>query len=73
MPKRSTPLRSSGFALFFDFSALDVATVAHEVFHLTHRILDWSESNFDGKHHEQGALLHGYLMNLVMKEIKLIK
>lgn len=58
------------FALFFSTKASrNMEVIAHEVFHLTHRILDWTNSNFDKEHHEQGALLHGYLMNLVVKAL----
>lgn len=43
----------------------DTNTIAHELFHITHRILEWTNSNFDRDHHEQGALLNGYLHELV--------
>jgi hypothetical protein len=62
--------KGRNFALFFEPEACTVNVVSHEVFHLTHRILDWSGANFDGCHHEQGALLHGYLMELVSQEMK---
>ncbi|MFW6002242.1 MAG: hypothetical protein ACOCQD_02795 [archaeon] len=41
--------------------------LAHEVFHLTHRILDWSGAKFE---HEHAAFLHGYLFDLVLKNVK---
>lgn len=40
--------------------------IFHEVFHLTHRILDWVSANFDENHHEQGALLYAYLLGVVL-------
>lgn len=43
----------------------DEDTIAHEIFHATHRILEWAGCNFDPQHHEQGALLCGYLSKLV--------
>lgn len=58
------------FGLFFDRKAMTTKIIAHEVFHLTHRILDWVGANFDDKHHEQGALLCGYLMDWVCRETK---
>lgn len=58
------------FALFFEPSALKNGVIAHEIFHLTHRILDWVGANFDSTHHEQGALLCGYLSELVLKTLK---
>jgi len=57
------------FALFFKKSDVTLKTVSHEVFHLTHRILDWVGSNFDSDHHEQGALLNSYLMDQVFHSI----
>lgn len=60
------------FALFFEPKP-DLKIVAHEVFHLAHRIMDWAGANFDGTHHEQGALLNGYLMDLVARHMKVIK
>jgi hypothetical protein len=64
--------RSGGqdFALFFSWEAVTFKTIAHEVFHLTHRILEWVNANFDATHHEQGALLHGHLMECVCAAIK---
>ena len=59
----------STFALYFKTEALSMKTVAHEVFHLTHRIMDVVGANFDQDHHEQGALLNGYLMQEVVKAI----
>ena len=56
------------FGLFFT-SQPRIATIAHEVFHLTHRILDRAGVPFSIENQEAGALLHGYLFDLVMKEI----
>lgn len=58
------------FALFFDRKALSMKIIGHEVFHLTHRILEWVSANFDKDHHEQGSLLCGYLMDLVCRETR---
>jgi len=61
----------NSFALFFTpESSKNIEIIAHEIFHLTHRILDWAGANFDSNHHEQGALLHGYLMKFILKELK---
>ena len=57
------------FGLFFEPKFTDIKTVAHEVFHLTHRILDWTNSNFDKDHHEQAAMLCGYLNEWAMGQI----
>lgn len=53
----------SKFGLFFKPDAVNITTVGHEVFHLTHRILEWVGANFDENHHETAALLNGYLLN----------
>lgn len=57
------------FGIFLPRRLLDEETIAHEVFHATHRILEWTCCNFDEKHHEQGALLNGYLSTLVRDAI----
>lgn len=58
------------FALFFAREPLTLKILSHEVFHLTHRIMDWVSANFDAGHHEQGALLHGYLMDTVCRAMQ---
>jgi hypothetical protein len=58
------------FALMFDRNQLTAEVLAHEIFHLTHRILEWSDSHFDKDHHEQGCLLCGFLTEWVIKQIK---
>lgn len=55
------------YALFFERKNLTLKILSHEVFHLTHRIMEWVGANFDSGHHETGALLHGYLMDEVWK------
>ena len=49
------------FALFFRPDAITHRVIAHEVFHLTHRILEWASVRVDSDNHEAGALLMGYL------------
>lgn len=56
------------FGMFFESRKFTICKLAHEVFHLTHRILEWTNSNFDSGHHEQAAMLCGYLMEWAMKE-----
>lgn len=56
------------FSMFFQAHRVGIKEIAHEVFHVTHRILDWTASNFDPEHHEAGALLHAYLMEWALKE-----
>lgn len=58
------------FGIFFGTRGLSIDEVAHEVFHVTHRILEWSHANFDPDHHEQGAYLHGHLFDLTYKQVK---
>jgi hypothetical protein len=60
---------SSHFGLFFKKDTVDISDISHEVFHLTHRILEWTNCPFDIDHQEQGALLNSYLMKLVIGKI----
>lgn len=60
------------FGLFFEpASKLRVEIVAHEIFHLTHRILEKNCMNFDEGHHECGAYLCEYLTKKVFGILKL--
>lgn len=61
------------FGLFFTPKSFNRGVIAHELFHLTHRIMDWCGCNFDATHHEQGALLHQYLAELVANEFDRMK
>lgn len=59
------------FALFFEpKSASRLEIVNHELFHLTHRILETNHMNFDENHHEVGAYLCEYLSKKVFKILK---
>lgn len=58
------------FGLFFDQKSLSVSLIGHEVFHLTHRILEWAGVGFDAQHHEAAAHLHGYLLSEVQRRLK---
>ncbi len=50
------------FGLFLEPAArLRPEIVVHEIFHLTHRILEKNHMNFDESHHEMGAYLCEYL------------
>jgi hypothetical protein len=52
-----------GWLMFLTASpSSDVACIAHEVFHLTHRILEYVNSDFS---HEPYAYLHQYLFHKV--------
>lgn len=53
------------FGVFFTPKCLTSKVVAHEVFHLTHRIMEWTGEPFDSTKHEQGAALHEYLWERV--------
>lgn len=59
------------FALFLEPAALArPEIIAHEIFHLTHRILELCEANFDSTHHEQGAYLCEYLHKMVARKLR---
>lgn len=55
------------FGLFFEPAAKRRREiVAHELFHLTHRILEKNCMNFDEAHHEMGAYLCEFLTKRVL-------
>ena len=53
------------FGLFFEPKFKRRGIIAHEIFHLTHRILEKCTCNFDAGHHEPGAYLCEYLTEKV--------
>ena len=57
------------FALFFEPKALTHKTIAHEIFHLTHRIAEWRYGAFVESYHEIFADLCGYLTEFVYQNI----
>lgn len=63
--------RSCGhnFALFFEPEALTHRIINHELFHLTHRILEWVGVPFSSNNHEVFAALHGELATWVFDKI----
>lgn len=58
-------------ALFFlkDYAADDVC-IAHEVFHLTHAIMDYCECKYDWVYDEPFAHLHGVLFGKVVSILR---
>jgi len=62
------------FGLFFEPAAKNrLEIVSHEIFHLTHRILEKNTMNFDESHHEMGAYLCEYLTKKVFGILDRIK
>lgn len=57
------------FGLFFKPSTCTREVMSHEIFHLTHRILEWASIKWKPSHHETGALLCGYLTERVCRVI----
>jgi hypothetical protein len=53
------------FGIFFEPASLNRKIIAHEVFHLTHRIMEWIGDTFSEDHHEPAAYLCGYLTERV--------
>lgn len=53
------------FYCFLRLEDLDMNVLAHEIFHMTHRISDWAVLNFDQSHHEATAQIHGYLFSRI--------
>lgn len=59
------------FGLFFEPAAVKRhEIIAHEIFHLTHRILERCCMNFDEGHHEVGAYLCEWLTKKVFEILK---
>lgn len=63
--------RSGGhnFALFFEPGALCHRIIAHEVFHLCHRILEWVGVPFGPDNHEAFAAVIGELQSWVYEQL----
>jgi hypothetical protein len=63
--------RSGGhnFAVFFEPQALTHRTIAHELFHLTHRILEWVGVPFSPDNHEVFACVAGELLTWVCSHV----
>lgn len=58
------------FCIIFDTRYLDHNLIAHEIFHVTHRMLDYCGKDFKVKNHEEFAYLHGFLSNFVYNQLK---
>jgi hypothetical protein len=60
------------FGIFLEpAAARRLEIVAHEIFHLTHRILEKCSMNFDESHHEMGAYLCEYLTKKIFQTLKI--
>ncbi len=58
------------FGIFYDWTSLTHGTVAHEIFHLTHRIIHEVGGKFRMDNQEQHAYLNGWLSDWVYKQLK---
>lgn len=58
------------FIVFFDRGWLSPALIAHEVFHATHRMLEWAGVGLGKQHAEAHAHLCGHLTQLVYDDLK---
>jgi hypothetical protein len=64
--------QGTNFGLCFsEQSSKNACIVSHEVFHLTHRILEYHMVNFDSENHEPAAILNGYLSARIHGILKL--
>lgn len=63
--------RSTGhnYALFFEPNALCHRIIGHEIFHLTHRIMQWVGVPFLDDNHEVFTAVHGELCQWVYGQI----
>lgn len=59
--------RSGDFYLFIDLEYCSIGLLAHELFHATHRILEYFGVEFTRDNHEPFAYLMEYLMDECIK------
>lgn len=59
--------RSGDFYLYIDLKDCSMGLLAHELFHATHRILEYFGVEFTSKNHEPFAYLMEYLVNECIK------
>jgi hypothetical protein len=64
---------SGDFYLYIDLVECSIGILAHELFHATHRILEYFGVEFTSKNHEPFAYLLEYLMNECIKLRKQFK
>ncbi len=53
----------------FDRAELSHALIAHETFHIAHRIMEYIQMPFTEKTHEAHAYLVGYVTQLIYKDL----
>lgn len=58
------------FVLFFNIDELKIHYITHEVFHVTHGILECAHSKFDYHNHEHFAYLNGFLNKMVFEFVQ---
>lgn len=61
------------FAFFAERRYLCHDLIAHELFHLTHRILERAGAKFGEEHHEPAAYLCGWLTARVYRELRRLR
>ena len=61
---------TGGFATCYTYEEIGYNVLVHELFHMTHDILERSGANFDSDHDEQGALLIGWLMEKTVTKLR---
>lgn len=58
------------FCIILDSRYIDHSLVAHEAFHVTHRILDYCNLEFKVNNHEAFAYMNGFLNEFMYKNLK---
>lgn len=61
------------FFLFLDKNSITHKTIAHEIFHLTHYIMEALENRYSNRGSEAYSYLAGWLADFVYKKLKKIK
>jgi hypothetical protein len=58
------------FCIILDRKSLDNSLIAHEAFHVTHRIMKYTGAKFKVNNHEPFANLNGYINQLIYNQLK---
>lgn len=66
----SCALQETVGVILFKKAALAHDVIAHEVFHMTHRIMERAGEVFSPEHHEPSAYLHGWIARRVYAQLR---
>lgn len=75
---KQKPMASAGISIYCDWNFclildrryIDHNLIAHECFHVTHRIADYCGVKFAINYHEEFAYLNGFINSLVYQQLR---